>query len=162
MIVNVILAAIAKFLDAFKFSQPRYWAIFGAIFVAAEAILLSGILKFPVPVYATEIIVGVALYFNNSSSSNIVTMSADGKSAGSLLDEILAKFVEQLKTNNVAWYTVLQSIFISAKFYITADPTLTLPQLAFNSILSISMLFTVPRTKPILAKMGWLKESIRA
>ena len=159
-ITQIVLGVFARAADWLKFKSPRWWAVVGALFVAIETLLLSGLLPFAdkIPVMVTEILVGIALIFTNSSSSDLANgLLPTNQSVGTVLDTLLAKGIEKVKAGNMTVFAYLQILFGALKFYIMSDPTLDWPQLLVNAVLSVAMLFTIPRTKPILAKLGFLK-----
>lgn len=159
-ITQIILGIFARAADWLKFKSPRWWALVGTMFVAVETLLLSGVLPFAdkIPVGVTELLIGIALIFTNSSSSDLATETpAESQSVGTILDTLLAKGIEKVKAGNMTVFAYLQVLFGALKFYIMSDPTLDWPQLVVNAVLSVAMLFTIPRTKPILVKLGYLK-----
>lgn len=158
-IAEILVTTFAKALDYLKFNKPRYWALVGALIIAIEQLLLSGTLPFAdkIPTLVVEVFIGLSAILLNTSSSTIpkVTINSDG-SIGSLIDSLLAGLVEKLKAGNLTVFNIMQILFVSIKFYIISDTTLNLPALVLNGVISLAMLFTIPRTKPVLAKMGVL------
>lgn len=154
-IPQIIAGIVAKLLDGLKFDSPRIFAIVGAFIIAIENVLLSGILPFAaqIPAIVVETVVVIAAYFLNSSSFNLAAATpVPGQTVGSWLDQQAAILVEKFKQNSLTSFTAIQALFAGFKFYILTDTSLTWDMVLINGVLSFIMLFTAPRTKPILAK----------
>lgn len=164
-IPSLIAGAVAKLLDTLKIQNPRIFAIVGAVVIALENTILSGILPFSdkIPVIVTETIVLIAAIFLNGRSFTLSTAApAEGTTVGTWLDQQLAILIEKFKAGSLTAFTVIQIVFAGFKFYVITDPTLDWGQVTINVVLSFLMLFTAPKTKPILAKMAeskakWVK-----
>lgn len=157
-LAEIIKSALITLIDQLKFNKPRYWAILGAFLITAEALLLSGIFTWAdkIPTVAYEVLIGLVLYFNNTSTTAqmIAIESGDkGGTLGEIMDKLLAKVVEQFKAGNMTAWTAVASILGGFKFYLLQDPTLNWPELVVNGLLSLALLFAVPRTKPQLIKL---------
>lgn len=158
-LAQIIKNLIISMLDTFKSKYPRYWALIGSVFIAIETLLLTGVLPFAdkIPLVVTEVIVGVVLYLTGSSTTKQmldVDLGVTGGSVGEVLDRFLAKIVEQFKVGNLNAYSAIGAILGGFKFYLLNDPTLGWPELVVNGLLSLALLFTVPRTKPTLIRAG--------
>lgn len=161
-IPQLIAGFVARFLDALKIDNQRWFAAIGSFIVAIESILLSNVLPFAVPTLVVETVVAIAALFINSRSFNLATgaVPVNNESLGSWLDKQLALLVEKFKANSLTAFAIVQATFIGLKFYLVTDTNLGLPALATNLILSIIMLFTAPRTKPIISNLEAKKAKI--
>lgn len=157
----IVAGLVARFLDALKFKSQRTWALVGALVISIESILLSRILPFAdqIPVFVVETVVAIAAIFLNSSSFTLATsqVPASGETVGDFINRQLAIAIEKFKAGSLTAFAVIQALFVGFKFYIISDPTLTWPDSVINIALSIAMLFFTPKTKPVLAKLGFIK-----
>lgn len=157
----IIAGLVARFLDALKFKSQRTWAIVGALVVTVETVLLSKVLPFAdqIPVIVVETVVAIAAIFLNSSSFTLATsqVPTSGETVGDFINRQLAIVIEKFKAGSLTAFTAIQALFVGFKFYIISDPTLTWPDSVINVALSVAMLFLTPKTKPVLAKLGFTK-----
>lgn len=163
-IAQIIAGISAQFLDSLKVSNQRLFAIIGGIIIALETALLSGAIPGTekIPVVIVETIVAIAGIFLNGRSFTLATATpVEGQGFGDFVNQQLAVLIEKFKTNSLTSFAVVQSVFVGFKFYISTDETLTWPTLIVNGILSFLMLFTAPKTKPILAKVAESKSKTK-
>lgn len=159
-IPSLIAGFVARFLDALKFKSQRWWAITGAIVITIENVLLAKILPFSdqIPAIAVETVVAIAAIFINSKSFTLANVTpASDETIGGFINRQLAILIEKFKTGSLTAFAAIQALFIGFKFYIVADTTLTWPDTVINILLSLAMLFIGPKTKPVLAKLGFIK-----
>lgn len=153
-ISSIIAGIVAQFLDKLKISSPRLFAIIGAVVIALEAAILSGVspITAKIPVVALEIFVAIVGLFANSRSFTLATtIPSTTESFGDFVNRQIAVLVEKFKTSSLTGFAAIQSVLIGFKFYLTSDTTLTWDLTLINGILSAILFFTAPKTRAIVA-----------
>lgn len=161
---QLIASTIIKFMDQIK-AKPSIWLAIGILFITMEQVLLTGLLPFQIPTIVSEVVFAVALSLTNATTTfylspkkidlSVLQTLPDGKTFGGTIDQLIAALVEKLKAGNMTVYSVLVVIFGGLKFYLLhGQVPATVPEFVVNGLLSLALLFVVPRTKPILQAHG--------